>query len=245
LLSAVGMLVLRRLAFYPPRMTWVTPPLRLALALALAGGVGVVASEAVRSQHGVLIYLLGTPVGWVRVARVASEAVALLLSLAEHRLTAAAAVFAAGAIAFAGHASAVRLMPGGVFTDAIHVLSAGMWAGAIVGLATLKPPGGWGSEAGLGLLERFGRVALIAFAVTALTGVIGAAQDLRGVADLWATSYGVVLGAKVVGVLAMVVVSGLVWSRRLPFRRSEAVLALFVVAATAVLASYPMPPAGS
>jgi len=239
------MLVLKRLAFNPPRITWVNPPLRLALAVALVGGVGVVASEAIRSQDGVITYLVGTPVGWVRVARVVGEAAALLLSLNDHRFTAAATVFAAGALAFAGHASAARLIPGGVFTDAIHVLSAGMWAGAIVGLATLDPPGGWRSEAAIAFLERFGRVALLAFAVTALTGVIGATQDLRGVPDLWSTSYGVVLSVKTIGVLAMVVVSGLVWSRRLPYGRAEAILALGVVAATAVLAAYPMPPAAS
>lgn len=239
------MLVLKRLAFYPPRITWVNPPLRLALGLALVGGLGVVGAEAIRSQHGIVTYLVGTPVGWVRVARVVAEAAALLLSTGQSRGTAAATVFAAGAIAFAGHASAVRLIPGGVFTDAVHVVSAGMWAGAILGLATLNPPGGWRSEAGLSLLERFGRVALLAFAVTALTGVIGAAQDLRGPTDLWSTSYGVVLSAKAIGVLAMVVVSGLVWARRLAFRRAEAVLALLVVAATAFLAAFPTPPAGA
>jgi hypothetical protein len=53
------------------------------------------------------------------------------------------------------------------------------------------------------------------------------------------------LSAKAIGVLAMVVVSGLVWARRIPFRRAEAIIALAVVAATAFLAAYPMPPAGA
>jgi putative copper export protein len=245
LLAAVGMLVLQRLAFNPPRLKWVEPPITLAMAVALVGGAGVVGSEALRSSLGLVTFLVGTPNGWVRVARVAAEALALLLSFTGLRLVAPATLIAAAAVAFAGHASALRLMPGGIFTDALHVLSAGMWAGGILAMATVHPPGGWRGEAGRELVQRFGRVALLAFAVTAFTGVIGAAEQLKGVEDLWTTSYGLVLSAKSAAVLAMVVLSALVWTRRVNFNRTEAALALMVLAASALMAAYPMPPAAA
>ena len=239
------MLVLQRLAFNPPRLTWVDPPITLALAVALVGGAGVVGAEALRGPHGFVTFVIGTPSGWVRGARVLAEALALLFSIFGLRHVAPATLIAASAVAFAGHASALRLMPGGIFTDALHVLSAGMWAGGILALTTLRPPGGWRGDAGRELVQRFGRVALLAFAVTAFTGVIGAAEQLKGVEDLWATSYGLVLSAKSAAVLAMVVLSALVWTRRLDFNRFEAALALVVIGASALMAAYPMPPAAS
>ena len=93
------------------------------------------------------------------------------------------------------------------------------------------------------MLFRFGRVALPAFAITALTGVLRALEELSGVSDLWASSYGLILSAKSAGVLAMVVMSALVWRRGIGFARFEAVVALVVLAATAALAAYPLPPA--
>lgn len=239
------MFVVRRLAANHPRIDWVRPPMHLTLAAAVVGGVGVVTAEAIAASgatSSALGYLVGGPTGWVRVARVAAEALALALCLGGFRLVAPATVFAAGALAFAGHASAVRLMTGGIFNDTIHVLSAGIWAGGILALATLRPPSGWGGNAAHALLDRFGRVAPIAFAFTALTGVIGATEGLRGFADLWSTQYGVVLSLKVAGVVAMAAVSALVWGRRLTFGRGEAVLTLLVLAATALLAAFPIPP---
>jgi len=81
-------------------------------------------------------------------------------------------------------------------------------------------------------------VALIAFAVTALTGVLRATEQLHGISDLWSTSYGIVLALKGVGVGVMLLLS-LAWRRGLPVARAEAAVAVMVVAATAVLAAYP------
>src|SRR5207237_205384 len=80
-------------------------------------------------------------------------------------------------------------------------------AGGVGALATLEPPEGWGSAEARVLLERFGRVAMIAAGVTALTGVLRATEQLQGLSDLWMTAYGVVLALKVAGVLAVVVLS--------------------------------------
>ena len=235
LLATLGMFVVRRLAALPPRLDWVRPPMHLALAAALAGGLGVVVGEALRTS--------AAP-GAAGVLRVAAEGLALVLCLRGVRLVAAPAVLAAAALAFAGHAARVSpAAAGAIFADAVHVLSAGMWAGGIMAMATLRPPGGWGGDSARSLLERFGRVAVLAFGVTALTGALRATEELRGFDDLWTKSYGVVLSIKTVGVLAMVVLSALTWGRRLRLGRAESAFALAVLAATAILATFPLSPA--
>jgi putative copper resistance protein D len=117
-----------------------------------------------------------------------------------------------------------------------------MWAGGIIALATLRPLGGWRGEEGRALLDRFSRVAPLAFAITALTGVLRATEELSAVTDLWTTPYGAVLSLKTVGVLVMLVLSWLAWRRGLPVARLEAAIALLVIAATALLAAYPLTP---
>ncbi len=136
-------------------------------------------------------------------------------------------------------------MTGGIFIDALHVLAAGMWGGGILALASLRPPGGWEGESARALLGRFGRVAAIAFALTALTGVLRATEELRDLNDLWLTPYGVVLSLKAAGVLVMVALSALVSRRGMRLGRAEAVLALVVIALTALLAAYPLTPAAA
>jgi putative copper resistance protein D len=114
-----------------------------------------------------------------------------------------------------------------------------MWAGGILALATLRPPDGWRSAEARTLLDRFAGVALISFAVTALTGVLRATEQLHALGDLWGTPYGVVLVLKSVGVGIMLVLSSLAWRRGLPVARVEAALTALVVAATSVLAAFP------
>jgi putative copper export protein len=218
------------------------------LACALAGGLGVIVVEAFfagGSLSGATSYLFGGPAGWVRIGRVVAEGAALFVCMRGLRMVAPLAIFATASLAFAGHAAGVQPAAGAIFTDAIHVLSAGVWAGGIVALATLKPPDGWGGEETRTLLERFARVAPLAFAMTALTGVVGATSQLNGISDLWTTPYGLILSAKSVGVLVMLFFSAVAFRRRLAFARVEAVVALAVLGATAVLAAYPLPPARS
>jgi len=245
LISIVGIFVVRRLARNSPPMAWVRPPMEQALAVALLGGIGVVATEAFiagPSLAGAAAFLVGGPAGWVRIARVVAEGVALLLCLRGRGMVAPVAFFAAGSLAFAGHAATQPQAAGPIFADALHVLSAGVWAGGIMALATVRPPGGWNGEEGRAMLVRFGRVALIAFAITAMTGVVAAASALSYLSDLWTTQYGIALSAKSAGVLVMVVLSTLAWRRGLGFVRFEAGVAVLVLAATAVLAVTPIPP---
>jgi putative copper export protein len=246
LIAVIGCFVVRRLAANSPRIEWARPPMQLALGAALVGGLGVIIAEAAGaggSASGAIAYLVGGPAGWVRIARVAAEGGALALCVLGRRFVAPLVVFGAAALAFAGHAAAIVPPAGSIFADALHVLSAGVWAGGIIALATLRPPGGWRGEEGRALLLRFGRVALIAFAVTALTGVLDATSELREPADLWTTSYGLVLSAKSAGVLVMLVFSVAAWRRGFALVRLEGGLAILVLAATALLAAFPLPPA--
>lgn len=131
--------------------------------------------------------------------------------------------------------------PRSLLIGSVHLLAAGIWAGGILTMAFLRPPQGWrGADASL-LVERFARVALIAFGVTALTGVIQATDRLHDVSDLWTTAYGLVLSFKVLGVAAMGALS-LAWRRGLPVARLDAGAAIVVVGTTALLAAFPPPP---
>jgi putative copper export protein len=224
LLGGIGSFVIRRLGRLTPRIAWANPPMQIAFAAALAGGAGL---------------LIAAP-SWAVALRVAAEALALALCLTGNRLVAPPAVFAAAVLPLSSHAAQVQPQAvGAEFVDALHVLSAAMWAGGILALASLRPPGGWRSaEAGV-LLERFGRVAVIAFGITALTGLLRATEQLNEVSDLWTTAYGIVLGLKVAGVLVMLGISGL-WRRGYAGAGLDAGVAVAVVGATALLAAFPL-----
>jgi putative copper export protein len=228
LLGGIGSIVVRRLARNPPAIRWAHPPMHIALGTAFLGGLAVIAVEALNA---------GSLPGWVRLARVAAEGLAFVFCLRSVPFVAPMALLSGVLLAFAGHAA--KAGGGAEFADAVHVLSAGMWAGGIVALATLNPPGGWRAPEARALLDRFGSVALIAFGVTAMTGVLRASDQVHDFSGLWTTSYGEVLALKSVGVAIMLVLSVLAWRRGFPLAVAEARLAVLVMAATAVLASFP------
>jgi putative copper export protein len=232
LLGGIGSIVVRRLARNGPRIRWADPPMHTFLGVALLGGLAVITVEAVHA---------GALPGWERLARVAAEGLAFVLCIRGIPLVAPVAALAAALLPFAGHAADVQPSAGAEFADAIHVLSAAMWAGGILAMATLHPPDGWRGPEARALLDRFGGVALIAFAVTALTGVLRASDQLHDVNRLWSTTYGEVLALKSLGVAIMLVLSAVAWRRGVPLARAEAALAVVVVAATAILASFPTP----
>jgi copper transport protein len=248
LLLAVGLLLLLQLAALTPRLDWVRAGLPVALAATAAAGLAVVVGEALvaagaPSPDGVAAYLGSGPDGWTRLGRVAAEVAAVLVAVRWPRLAVLPLGAALVALAASGHASAVQPAPVGVAVTALHLASAGLWAGGILALAVQRPPGGWRARGGRRLLARFSPVALAAFSVTALTGVLQGAEELNGLGDLVVTAYGQVLGLKAVAVLAMAPLSLLAWRRLFPAPRLEAALALAVVAASALLAAFPLPPA--
>ena len=227
---------------------WVRPNLRAAAGLALLAGVGVVAGEASLAAPspsvGMVAAFLGAGLaGGARVARVAAEAALALVVARGRRGAGTLLAIAFLALAAAGHAAAVRPRLAGIAVDALHLGSAGVWGGAILALGTLRPPGGWRSGEGRALLDRFSPIALWAFGVTVATGVLRGAQELAALDDLVTTSYGLVLLAKVALVAVMTQLSALAWRRLSGSLRAEAVVAVLVVGAAALLAAYPLPPA--
>src|SRR5207244_3312875 len=94
----------------------------------------------------------------------------------------------------------------GVASVAVHLASVGVWVGGLSALVLLAGVG-WRTivaEQRSGLLRqlvpRFSRLALVAVAVVVVTGVVNAILDLAHVSDLWHTTYGRVILAKI-GVL--------------------------------------------
>lgn len=248
LLLAVGLLLLLQLAALPPRLGWVRAGLPVVLGATAAAGGAVVLGEALAAAGGlsadaVTAYLGSGAAGWTRVGRVVAEVAAVVVALRWPRLAAVPLAGALVALAAAGHAAAVQPVPLGVAVTALHLASAGLWAGGILALAVQRPPDGWRAREGRRLLARFSPVALAAFAVTAATGVLQGAEELSGLRDLVATAYGQVLSVKALAVLLMVPLSVLAWRRIGPVPRVESALALLVIGASALLAAFPLPPA--
>lgn len=195
--------------------------MQVAFAAAFVGGLGLFA---------------GDPTLQVAV-RVAAEGVAWLLCVRGVPSVAPFAVAAAAAVALTAHAPDV----GARFVTAVHVLSAALWVGGILALLALRPPEGWRSGEARLLVERFGRVAIVAFGVTALTGFLRATEEVNGLSDLWTTTYGVVLGLKIVAVALLIGVSA-AWRRGWAPTGVQAAVAVLVVLLTALLAVIPPPP---
>ncbi len=248
ILLAMGLLLVRQLASHAPRLIWVRGPLVGALAVAFAGGVAVVAGESISaagglSPGGIATYLSGSEPGYSRLVRLGFEAAALMLALLGVRGVTALVLAAVTALAAAGHAAALRPAAPAIAVDAIHLASAGLWAGGILALATTRPSGAWRSPDSRVLLKRFTPVALIAFSLTALTGLLQAVEELSSPLDLLQSTYGNVLAFKLVAVGAMLPLSLLAWRRLRPRPRLEAAIVLVVVSASALLAAFPLPPA--
>jgi copper transport protein len=182
--------------------------------------------------HGLEYLGFLVALGWLVIRRLAR--LSPRIGWAEPRPAVIAAGVAAGAVGLIA-----TWPPRSILIGAVHLLSAGIWAGGILAMAMLRPPGGWDGSEGRLLIERFARVAVIAFGVTALTGVLQATDRIHDVSDLWTSAYGRVLSFKVAGVLAMGVLA-LGWRRGLPVAPLDAAVAVLVVAATAVLAAFPV-----
>jgi copper transport protein len=242
LLLACGLVVLRRLAADIPMRV---PAVPVAAAL-LASGVAVVAAEAALatsrlSAGAIADYLSIGVTGGARVTRVGLEAGLLAVAIAVHRLSAVLVTAIVGVIAVAGHAANVEPAWQGIAVNAAHLAAAGVWAGGIMALALLRMAGDW-STTGRPLLPRFSRVAPWAFLASVGLGAVQAAQLLGGASEILHTRYGLTLIAKSAAVAAMVPLSLLAWRRHRAMVRTEAMLAVLVVAAAAALAAYPVIP---
>jgi copper transport protein len=247
LLLLLGLLLLARLARRRPSLDWIRTPILPVFATALVGGLVVVLGEALvaapsPSASAIFIYLTTGLPGWARLGRVLLEALGVLVAWRWPRRAAPFAVGVVVALAAAGHAVAIQPRAWGIAVEAIHLVSAGLWAGGVMALALQRPPDGWRGAAGRTLLDRFTPPALASFAVTAGTGVIRGIQEVGGLAALFGSSYGLVLMGKVLIVLAMVQLSVLAWRRIAFFPRAETAAAVLAIGAAALLSAFPLPP---
>lgn len=248
LLLAFGSLLIVRLGRRGPPLAWVHPPVRRAILVAAVAGSIVVIAEALvaspdRSPGSVWTYLSTGLPGAARVARVGAEWIAFGLAAKRSQLASIALVAAAASLAAAGHAAAAEPRWFAVAVDLVHVVAAAMWAGAVLALAFVRPPGGWRGKEGRRLLDRFTPVALVASVVTVSAGALRGFQELSAFSDLFSTSYGVALTAKILAVVVMAQLSVFAWRRVVGSLRGEAAVAVIVVALAALLAAYPLPPA--
>ena len=248
LLLAIGMLVVGSFARADPRLSWVRPRIVLALGVAAVSGVAVVLTEAVAatsasSAHALATYLTGGASGVARCARLGLEigavAAACLGSGAVWILVLGATV----ALAAAGHAAAIQPAWWGIALGAAHILAAGVWAGGILTLATLRPPGGWRGPEGSRLVSAFSPVALGAFLATVALGAMEAFQEVGSRHALTASHYGQVLLVKMAVVAAMVPLSLLAWRARRAHVRPEAALAVSVIGLASLMSAFPAPAA--
>lgn len=215
--------------------------------------------------------LLASPWGWgwlIALTGAGLVAAALLparTGMGMHRLAVIGAISAAFSPALMGHAAAVEGIPAlAIAIDGVHVLAAAAWMGGLAVLVLAGIPAALGARTGpadggalaaLGaLVARFSPVALVSAALAAGTGVASALFHLGAPSQLWTTSYGLTLLAKL-ALVGLVAAAGFYnWRRVRPaldteagartLRRSagaELAFGVLVVLATAVLVAQPTP----
>ncbi|UTI67109.1 CopD family protein [Paraconexibacter antarcticus] len=219
------------------------------------------------SPQGLSDFLLHASAGLTRLYVVGFLAVALVMLATRTRLAAIPALAALLALAMSGHANASSPRTLAVINDWLHLSSTSLWLGGITVLVLAWGP----SLRAAGRTQRlavarhvlpvFGRVALPAFVVVVLTGVVSAVIELGSIAALWQSDYGRVLLIKS-DLVAFIATASYIHARRLrprlldPNRSTpdrlerrhwrllgvEPLLGVGVVAAVAVLVAFPLPP---
>ena len=152
----------------------------------------------------------------------------------------------------AGHANAQATPWISIAIDWIHVLAAGAWGGGVLVLAATAPAVFRATTAESrgpllrGIIRRFTRIALIALTALVVSGAIAAVILTGSITDLWQTSWGRILIAKVAVVLAAVLIAGIVRRGDRGFSRAvqlEALLIIVAIALTGTLTGLaPQPP---
>ncbi len=240
---------------------------RVAIALAVAGALlDTRLAAGSLSPHAIHAFLLSNATGLARVWLVVLLALAWTGAVAAPRKAGVVAAAALGALALAGHADSATPRGVAVIVDWVHLAAGAVWLGGVATIAWVWAPRLRRSSAQLrravmtSLLPRFGRVALPAFIVVALTGAVSAYIELRHPSLLWSSSYGRALLVKVglVGVIALISYThvfrlrhrllatnpcpGAALERRhWRLLSSEPLVGIAVAAAVALLVSFPLP----
>lgn len=199
-------------------------------------------------DRGLIQETLGTPFGTAMVWRLALYGVLGVLAWRLPRiltelgswLVPAGVAGTAVTIAAAGHAVAGGLFDMGV--DTVHALTAGLWVGGLVVLVAL------GRSAEPRTLHRFSALAVASVLTLIVTGTLNSLRHLKAVEELWQTSYGLTLAAKLVLVASTLAAAAVsrrrLHQKRVPLRsvRFEAALTVVVLAVTALLSVTAPPP---
>lgn len=195
---------------------------------------------------------------WLDRGRMRKRTIAELLAVTGALLAAGAALEVPGA---AGHAAQTAPRPLSLVLDWVHLASAAVWVGGLIGLLVL-----WRSlpvarrMAGLALsVPRFSSTAFASVTALLVSGVIASIVHLPTLSSLWDTSYGQAILVKSGLLLAAIVLGAVNLLRAKPslaapeapasaavlLRRlvgTETVLVVAAVATAAVLSSLPPPP---
>lgn len=213
-------------------------------------------------------FLLGNAAGFARLGVVFFLVAAALLWRRFPRLAAGLGLLALGAIAVSGHANSATPQIPSVLNAWLHLASGAAWLGGIglLALVWARPLRRAGRALRLAVardvLVPFGRVALPAFAVVSVTGLVSLLIQLGSLPALWQTTFGLLLAAKIAIVAAIATVSAIHALRLRPqllasaggqdadrqerrhwrLVRAEPLMGLGVIAAVAFLVAFPLPP---
>ena len=154
--------------------------------------------------------VLSTNMGWAFIARLAmlSLAAVVIVTRAQRGLTTAALSYGLAllTLAWSGHAAATEGTLGLLhrFNDGLHLLSAGLWIGAIswflhLVIAAHRNPDEIAPEPMLAAIHRFAPLGIALVAVVAATGLINSHLifGLGNGARVLKTEYGLLLAAKI------------------------------------------------
>jgi putative copper resistance protein D len=130
----------------------------------------------------------------------------------------------AGVVAFSrsatGHAGDHGDFQWLVWIGWLHLISAGLWGGAIVAFVVAVRPvlrqHPQHGDAAAAIVRRYSLLAAAGLALAAATGVCNAWQRIGGWQPLWTTRYGLILDAKLVLVIAMAILGATNRFRHVP-----------------------------
>ena len=208
--------------------------------------------------------------GWAWLLQLAATVLALIgFWIARSRvagwpIAAVAAVLLAVTPALSGHAVAAKVAVLPVITDALHILGAGGWLGSLFALVFVGIPTVLALSADergpavAALVNAFSPTALFFAGTTIATGVFAAWLHLGAVSQLWQADYGRILLLKLAVLSGAFATGAYNWLRVRPalgdnvgtarLRRSaalELIIAVIVIAVTAVLVATPTPMTGN
>jgi putative copper export protein len=240
--------------------------------LAAGAGVATALVEAADAAGSLNLqnasdFLLTNAAGLARVGTVVAIVLALILAPRFRFAAAASVALAFLTIAASGHANSADPRLLAVATDWTHLVAAAVWTGGIAQIVIAWLPvirrvdRALRSEVIRTVLGRFGKFALPAFLIVAMTGLANALIELGEVNALWDSAYGRVLAAKI-GLVGLIAVASYMHALRIRPRllarnphppgrlecrhwrllSAEPLLAVAVVGVAAALVAFPLPP---